>query len=255
MGRLTLNVLLSFAQFEREVTSERIRDKIAASNPRLMAPAHGGGLAHLADGAADRTLKWKIKRRGIDRGQRRSATRRARPAVPGPLGGLVHQKAAGISSFPEFLEWSQAHGPSLPRAGQNSEGHFGRIQESIPKNRDQKIALPKLEGGSGASKNPGAKNLPEKIPRKSRNLPSGVCNIGAATWGQRGTSLTRQGDAVGEHMRLAQDHPVGQVVDDRRWDEGLPLEVTPVRAIRTPSPCERKRGSPSSRSAKRPLGF
>src|SRR5207244_1187211 len=31
MGRLTLNVLLSFAQFEREVISERIRDKIAAS--------------------------------------------------------------------------------------------------------------------------------------------------------------------------------------------------------------------------------
>src|SRR5207302_9726858 len=31
MGRLTLNVLLPFAQFEREVTSERIRDKIAAS--------------------------------------------------------------------------------------------------------------------------------------------------------------------------------------------------------------------------------
>jgi DNA invertase Pin-like site-specific DNA recombinase len=31
MGRLTLNVLLSFAQFEREVTSERIKDKIAAS--------------------------------------------------------------------------------------------------------------------------------------------------------------------------------------------------------------------------------
>jgi site-specific DNA recombinase len=31
MGRLTLNVLLSFAQFEREVTGERIRDKFAAS--------------------------------------------------------------------------------------------------------------------------------------------------------------------------------------------------------------------------------
>jgi site-specific DNA recombinase len=31
MGRLTLNVLLSFAQFEREVTAERIRDKVAAS--------------------------------------------------------------------------------------------------------------------------------------------------------------------------------------------------------------------------------
>ena len=34
MGRLTLNVLLSFAQFEREVTSERIRDKVAASKRR-----------------------------------------------------------------------------------------------------------------------------------------------------------------------------------------------------------------------------
>ena len=31
MGRLTLNVLLSFAQFEREVTAERIRDKLEAS--------------------------------------------------------------------------------------------------------------------------------------------------------------------------------------------------------------------------------
>ncbi len=36
MGRLTLNVLLSFAQFEREVTSERIRDKIAASKAKGM---------------------------------------------------------------------------------------------------------------------------------------------------------------------------------------------------------------------------
>ena len=36
MGRLMLNVLLSFAQFEREVTSERIRDKIAASKAKGM---------------------------------------------------------------------------------------------------------------------------------------------------------------------------------------------------------------------------
>jgi site-specific DNA recombinase len=36
MGRLTLNVLLSFAQFEREVTAERIRDKIAASRKKGM---------------------------------------------------------------------------------------------------------------------------------------------------------------------------------------------------------------------------
>ncbi len=36
MGRLTLNVLLSFAQFEREVAGERIRDKIAASKAKGM---------------------------------------------------------------------------------------------------------------------------------------------------------------------------------------------------------------------------
>ena len=34
MGRLTLNMLLSFAQFEREITGERIRDKVAASKKR-----------------------------------------------------------------------------------------------------------------------------------------------------------------------------------------------------------------------------
>jgi DNA invertase Pin-like site-specific DNA recombinase len=43
MGRLTLNVLLSFAQFEREVTGERIRDKIAASKAKGM--WMGGNLA------------------------------------------------------------------------------------------------------------------------------------------------------------------------------------------------------------------
>ncbi len=42
MGRLTLNVLLSFAQFEREVTGERIRDKIAASKKKGM--FMGGGV-------------------------------------------------------------------------------------------------------------------------------------------------------------------------------------------------------------------
>lgn len=44
MGRLTLKVLLSFAQFEREVTGERIRDKIAASKAKGM---WMGGLAAL----------------------------------------------------------------------------------------------------------------------------------------------------------------------------------------------------------------
>jgi hypothetical protein len=51
MGRLTLNVLLSFAQFEREVTSERIRDKIAASKGLWV-----GGIAPLGYETKERKI-------------------------------------------------------------------------------------------------------------------------------------------------------------------------------------------------------
>lgn len=53
MGRLTLNMLLSFAQFEREVTGERIRDKIAASKKKGM---WMGGVVPLGYDAKDRKL-------------------------------------------------------------------------------------------------------------------------------------------------------------------------------------------------------
>src|SRR5436190_8607725 len=53
MGRLTLNVLLSFAQFEREVTSERIRDKIAASKRKGL---WVGGMAPLGYDTKDRKI-------------------------------------------------------------------------------------------------------------------------------------------------------------------------------------------------------
>ena len=47
MGRLTLNVLLSFAQFEREVIGERVRDKIAASKRKGIWVGGPVALAHL----------------------------------------------------------------------------------------------------------------------------------------------------------------------------------------------------------------
>ena len=53
MGRLTLNVLLSFAQFEREVTAERIRDKIAASKRKGL---WVGGMVPLGDELRDKKL-------------------------------------------------------------------------------------------------------------------------------------------------------------------------------------------------------
>jgi len=53
MGRLTLNVLLSFAKFEREVTGERIRDKIAASKRKGL---WVGGMVPLGYESRERTL-------------------------------------------------------------------------------------------------------------------------------------------------------------------------------------------------------
>ena len=53
MGRLTLNILLSFAQFEREVIGERVRDKIAASKARGM---WMGGSVPLGYAVRDRKL-------------------------------------------------------------------------------------------------------------------------------------------------------------------------------------------------------
>src|SRR5258708_36642374 len=53
MGRLTLNILLSFAQFEREVIGERIRDKFAASRKKGM---WMGGYVLLGYDVKDRKL-------------------------------------------------------------------------------------------------------------------------------------------------------------------------------------------------------
>ena len=69
MGRLTLNVLLSFAQFEREVTGERIRDKIAASKRKGM---WMGGNLPLGYDPSGRTLTM--------------VGARSRPAPCGPAG-------------------------------------------------------------------------------------------------------------------------------------------------------------------------
>ena len=75
MGRLTLNVLLSFAQFEREVTSERIRDKIAASKRKGL---WVGGMAPL----------------GYDTRTARSRSTKPRPSGSGPSSAAISSLAA-----------------------------------------------------------------------------------------------------------------------------------------------------------------
>ena len=61
MGRLTLNVLLSFAQFEREVTGERIRDKIAASKARGLWMGGTPPLGYDLPSSSDRILQLNVE--------------------------------------------------------------------------------------------------------------------------------------------------------------------------------------------------
>jgi DNA invertase Pin-like site-specific DNA recombinase len=92
MGRLTLNVLLSFAQFEREVTGERIRDKIAASRkkgmwmggvvPRL--PGRGSRAAHRRRSCRDRPLTVSALSRSGKRSASQAATGRGRLSSSDP---------------------------------------------------------------------------------------------------------------------------------------------------------------------------
>ena len=109
MGRLTLNILLSFAQFEREVTGERIRDKIAASRRKGM---WMGGVPPLGYDVRDRKLvinsneaehvRW-IFDRFIETGsgtrmvrelkERRITTKKGQPITKGFLYRLLNNRA------------------------------------------------------------------------------------------------------------------------------------------------------------------
>ena len=113
MGRLTLNMLLSFAQFEREVTAERIRDKIAASKargmwmggtPPLGYRANGRSLAIVEEEAAllryifaeylrlgsVRALAEALQREGVKSPIRTFASGRSRGGVTMTRGALYH---------------------------------------------------------------------------------------------------------------------------------------------------------------------
>ena len=131
MGRLTLNVLLSFAQFEREVTSERIRDKIAASKRRGLwvgGPVPLGYAVHnkklvVVEGEAERVrlvfrlylelgslgrLLPELRRRGVVTKRRELADGKVRGGIPftrGPLAHLLRNR----SYLGEVVHRAQAH--------------------------------------------------------------------------------------------------------------------------------------------------
>ena len=84
MGRLTLHMLLSFAQFEREVTAERIRDKIAASKRKGL---WMGGRVPLGYEKDERTLRINEAEAAWPE---RRVTRRIQHPLSGGIGGSLH---------------------------------------------------------------------------------------------------------------------------------------------------------------------
>jgi site-specific DNA recombinase len=110
MGRLTLNVLLSFAQFEREVTGERIPDKIAASKKKGM---WMGGVVPLGYRVEDRALHIVEDQAEIVR----SLFRRYLEAESGGDCAAVHRIRSGPLADPVSLLSAGARGAgNLPRA-------------------------------------------------------------------------------------------------------------------------------------------
>src|SRR5271156_2321318 len=113
MGRLTLNVLLSFAQFEREVIGERIRDKVAASKRKgmwmggarplgydvherklIVNQEEAGTIRHIFERYLELGRVWPLMRdlqtRGIVTGIKISKNGNTRNAKPFSRGGLYH---------------------------------------------------------------------------------------------------------------------------------------------------------------------
>ena len=106
MGRLTLNMLLSFAQFEREVTAERIRDKIAASKAKGMWMGGTPPLGYRPDGRTlaiveeEAKLIRHIYARYLELGAvRLMADEFEREGIKAPVRTRVNGKPIGGGSF------------------------------------------------------------------------------------------------------------------------------------------------------------
>ena len=105
MGRLTLNILLSFAQFEREVTGERIRDKIAASKAKGM---WMGGMPPLGYDVVERKLIVNAAEAELVRGIF------CRYAEHGSAAQLVRELAIEGQTTKSWITQGSLHRPGRP---------------------------------------------------------------------------------------------------------------------------------------------
>src|SRR4051812_42893931 len=160
MGRLTLNVLLSFAQFEREVTGERIRDKIAASKKKGMwmggQPSLGYDVRNrkLVINETEATTVRMIFQRYVelksvrdlkaelDAAQIVSKARRA--ADDSPYGGQRFSRGALYAMLQNRLYRGEIthKGASYPGEHQAiiEEGLFAEVQSTLAANRTERVS-------------------------------------------------------------------------------------------------------------------
>jgi DNA invertase Pin-like site-specific DNA recombinase len=134
MGRLTLNMLLSFAQFEREVTAERIRDKIAASKAKGMWMGGTPPLGYRPDGRSlaiveeHASVVRDIFRRYLELGNvRLVADALARDGLVAPTRETAGGKAFGGGTFTRGQLYSILKNPVY--AGQIR--HLGKLHKGL----------------------------------------------------------------------------------------------------------------------------
>lgn len=164
MGRLTLNMLLSFAQFEREVTSERIRDKVAASKKKGM--WMGGNVAlgyrvqdrklvvvpdeavtveqifecYLEQGSIFKLLE-ELRRRGIKTRRKTCSDGTAVGGIPfttGPVGHLLKNRIYVGEITHNGQTYPGEHKPIIDRA--LFEQVQAKLAENLQKNRANRAA-------------------------------------------------------------------------------------------------------------------
>lgn len=173
MGRLTLNVLLSFAQFEREVTGERIRDKIAASKKKGM---WMGGKVPLGYKVEDRkllintdeaeTVRYLFKEY-LELG---SVTKLVAYAKAKDLTGrVVHQKNGTIRTTRPFGRGNLYHLLANPI-------YNGKVthKDEVYDGQHEAIIEPELWGQVQARLKANAVNRKLGTNTKSRNLLTGL---------------------------------------------------------------------------------
>ena len=151
MGRLTLNILLSFAQFEREVIGERIRDKVAASRKRGM---WMGGVVPIGYDVEDRKLvvnqtEAALVRRIFERfillgsvtllvrelQAERRLTKRGRPFDKGIVYKLINNRVYVGDAVHKGTAYPGEHAPIIER------GMFDKVQAILSSNSRARAAV------------------------------------------------------------------------------------------------------------------